>query len=71
VWVIVEAITFALNLVASTCVLNQSKGQWLLNALTIVITLTMSMEVELLQSYSLFEVSNPFEVEILLLHWNM
>jgi hypothetical protein len=69
--VVVEAITLALNLVTSTCVLNQSKGQWLLNALTIVITLTMNMEVELLQLYSPFEVSNPFEVEILLLHWNM
>jgi hypothetical protein len=71
VQVVVEAIIFALNLVASTCVLNQSKGQWLLNALTIVITLTMNMEVELLQLYSLFEIFNPFEVEILFLHWNM
>jgi hypothetical protein len=68
VWVVVEAITFALNFVISTCVLNQSKGQWMLNALIIVITLTMNMEVDLLQLYSSFEVSDPFEVEILLLH---
>jgi hypothetical protein len=29
-WDIIEVITFALNLVVLTCVLNQSKGHWLL-----------------------------------------
>ncbi len=48
VWAIVKVVTFALNLIVSTCVLNQSKGHWLLlDALTIIIILTMNMEIEL------------------------
>jgi hypothetical protein len=48
VWAIAEAITFTLNLVAYACVMNQSRGHWLLsNALTISITLTMEMEAQL------------------------
>jgi hypothetical protein len=39
-WAIVEAISPYLNLVVNACVMNQSKGQWLLsNALNIVINL--------------------------------
>jgi hypothetical protein len=38
-----------LNPIVSTCVMNQSKGHWLLsNALTITISLIMNMEVKLL-----------------------
>jgi hypothetical protein len=49
VWVVAKVVTFALNLIVSTCVLNQSKGhRLLLDALTIIITLTMNMEIELL-----------------------
>jgi hypothetical protein len=48
VWVVAKVVTFALNLIVSTCVLNQSKGHWLLlDALTIIIILTMNMEIEL------------------------
>jgi hypothetical protein len=53
-------------------VLHQSKGHWLLsNALTIAITLIVNMEPKLLQLSSPSKVSDPFEVEILLLHRNM
>ncbi len=48
VWAVAKVVTFALNLIVSTCVLNQSKGHWLsLDALPIIITLTMNMEIEL------------------------
>ncbi len=44
-WVVYEAITHCLNLVVMACVLNQSRGHWLLlNALTIVINLIVVME---------------------------
>ncbi len=61
-WVVVEVVTSTLNPIISTCVLNQSKGHWLLsNTLTIAITLTMNMEVELLEMASPFEFFDPFE----------
>jgi len=45
VWVVAKVVTSCLNLVVSACVMNQSKGHWLLlNALTIAIALTMFME---------------------------
>jgi hypothetical protein len=72
VWAIVEALTFALNPIVSTCVLNQLGGHWLLsNALTIIIILTMTMEVKLLQLFNVSKVSNLFEAKILFLHKNM
>jgi hypothetical protein len=72
VWDIIKVVTFALKLVVLTCVLSQSKGHWLLsNTLTITITLTMTMEAMLLQLFSSFEVFDPFEAKILLLHRNM
>jgi len=72
VWVIVETITFTLNLVISNYVMNQSRGHWLLlNALTTSITLTMEMEVALLELSTWPKIFDPFEVEILLLHRNM
>jgi hypothetical protein len=52
-------------------VLNQSKGQLLSDALTTIVTLTMNMEAKLLQLFNPFEVFEPFEVEILVLHKNM
>jgi hypothetical protein len=48
-WAITKIVTFALNPIISTCVLNQSKGHWLLlNVLIIAITLIVNMEVKLL-----------------------
>jgi hypothetical protein len=61
VWVIVEAITFTLNLVVSTYVMNQSRGHWLLsNALTTSITRTVEMEVALLELSIWPKISDPF-----------
>jgi hypothetical protein len=52
--------------------MNQSRGHWLLlNALTTFITLTMEMEVALLELSTWPKIFDPFEVEILLLHRNM
>ncbi len=71
-WDIIKVITFALNFVVLTCVLNQSKGHWLSsNAWRITITWSMNMKVNLLQLFNSFKVFDPFEVEILLLHKNM
>jgi hypothetical protein len=57
-----------LNLVVSTCVMNQNRGQWLLlDALTTTITFTMEMEATLLQLSSRPKMFNPFEAEILFL----
>jgi hypothetical protein len=48
-WVIVQVITSYLNHVMLACVMNQSRGYWLLlNALTITIALPMNMEAKLL-----------------------
>ncbi len=44
-WAIVGVITYCLNLTVTTCVMNQSKGHWLLsNVLAIIINLIMVME---------------------------
>jgi len=49
VWAVVEVVTSCLNPIVSTCVMNQSRGHWLLsNALTIVIALIVNMETTLL-----------------------
>jgi hypothetical protein len=72
VWVIVEAITFTLNLVISTYLMNQSRGHWLLsNALTTSTAFTMEMEVALLEFSTWPKISNPFETKILFLRKNM
>jgi len=48
-WAIAKVITFTLNLIVSTYVMNESKDHsLLLNVLTIIITLIMDMEVALL-----------------------
>ncbi len=71
-WVIVEAITFTLNLVVSACVMNQSRGRWLLlDALTTTITFTMEMEAHLLELSTRPKIFDLFKVEICLLHRNM
>jgi len=50
VWVIVEVITSTLNLVVFAYVMNQNRGHWLLlDALTKTITLTMELEIQLLE----------------------
>ncbi len=44
-WTIVEAITTCLNHVVSACVMNQSRGHWLLfNALITIMNVTMTLE---------------------------
>jgi hypothetical protein len=69
---IVEAITSTLNHVVSTCVMNQSRGHWLLSdALTLTITFTMEMEAQLLELSVGLEIFDLFEVEIHLLHKSM
>jgi hypothetical protein len=71
-WVIAEAITSTLNLIVFACVMNQSRGHWLLlDALTITITFTMEMEAQLLEFSIRPEIFDLFEVEICLLHKNM
>ncbi len=57
VWVIVEVVTSCLNPFVSTYVMNQSRGHWLLlDALTITIAFTMSMEVVLLPLFGGLEI---------------
>ncbi len=72
VWAIVEAITFTLNPVISTCVMNHIKGHWLLlDALTTAITFTMEMEAQLLELFARPEISCLFEAYIYFLYKNM
>ncbi len=71
-WPIVEAITFTLNHVVSTCVMNQTKGHWLLlYVLTITSTLTMEMKVALLELSIKPKIFDLFESKIYYLHKNM
>lgn len=71
-WVIVEAITFGLNPIVLTCVMNQSRGhQFLSNALTITIAFIMNMKVKFLQVSSGPKIFEQFESKILLFHKNM
>jgi hypothetical protein len=51
--------------------MNQSKGHWLLSdVLTIAITITIKMQIALLQLFNGPEMFDLFEVKILLLHNN-
>jgi hypothetical protein len=44
-WAIVRVITHCLNVMVTTCVMNQFKGHWLLsNVLAIIINLILAME---------------------------
>jgi len=47
IWVLIKAIIYFLNHVVLACVMNQSRGHWLLSDV-LIITLPMNMEVELL-----------------------
>ncbi len=72
VWAIVKTITFTLNHVIFTCVMNHSRGHQLLSdALAIAITLIMEMEAQLLELFVGPEISDLFEAKICLLHKNM
>jgi len=52
--------------------MNLSMGHWLLlDALTTIITLITNMEVTVLHLSIGFEISNPIQAKILLLHMNM
>ncbi len=69
---IAEAITSILNHVVFACVMNQSRGHWLLSdALTLTITFTMEMEAQLLELSVGLEIFDLFQVEIHLLHKSM
>lgn len=49
VWAVTKVVTSCLNYIVSTCVMNHSRGHWLLSdALTIIITLIVNMEATLL-----------------------
>jgi hypothetical protein len=66
VWVVVEVVTFCLNPIVSTCVMNQSRGHWLLsNALTIVIALIVNMETTLLPLFGGLEILIHLKVKSL------
>ncbi len=56
-WVITKAIISVLNLVVTTCVMNQSQGHWLLsNALSTCIAPIVNMEVKFEQVFDGIEV---------------
>jgi hypothetical protein len=65
VWIVAEATTSHLNFIVSTCVMNESKGHWvLLDALTTTIALIINMEATLLPLSSGLKISESFENEI-------
>ncbi len=71
-WAIVEAMTICLNLVVSTCVLNQSKGHWLLfDALVTIINLILAMEFQPNPFVDGNETCDQFDVEFHILNKNI
>jgi hypothetical protein len=67
VWIVVEVTTSCLNSIVSTCVMNQSKGHWLLSDALTTIALIINMEAALLPLSSGLKISESFESEILAL----
>jgi hypothetical protein len=71
IWAIAKTIIHCLNLVVTTCTMNQSKGHWLLSyALIIVINLLMAMDFET-DPLDGNEIFNLFDVELNMLSKNM
>ncbi len=71
-WAIVEVVTFCLNLVVITSMMNQSRRQWLLfDVLATTINLNMAMEIELDPFVDGNETFDQFHVELPLLSKNM
>ncbi len=68
VWIVVKVTTSCLNFVVSTCVMNESKGHWLLSdTLTTAIALIINMEAALLLLSGGLKIFESFESEILAL----
>lgn len=64
-WVVVNAITSYLNLIMITCMMNQSRGHWLLsNALITIVKISFSMEVEGMGLGDRFEIIDEFDLEL-------
>jgi len=71
VWVIANAIRSVLKPIVTTCVMNYSRGHWLLcDASTIYIFLIVHMEAKFEHVLNGIKVQDAFNVE-LLLHPNM
>jgi len=69
VWAIDEAIIHYLNHVVTTCILNQSRGHWLLsNALATMINLIMVMEFEIDPLVDGNDTFDLFDVELHMLN---
>jgi hypothetical protein len=65
---IVEAITTCMNLLVTTCVLNQSRGHWLLlDVLVTIINLIMAIESQLDPLVDGSETCDQFDVELQML----
>jgi hypothetical protein len=70
-WAITETITHCLNLVVTTCAMNQSRGLWLLSySLVIIINLLVAMDFET-NPFDGNEFLNLFDVEFIMLSKNM
>jgi len=64
-WVVANAIISYLNLIMITCMMNQSRGHWLLsNALTTIVNISFSMEVEVMGLGDRFEIIDEFDLEL-------
>ncbi len=62
---IVKALTFVLNHVITTCVMNQSQEHYLQsNALNTCINLTLTLEAEVGQATNVFDALDTFNVEL-------
>jgi hypothetical protein len=68
VWAIIEGIISCMNLVVNACVMNQSRGHWLLlDALITTVNISLNMEVEVLGLGDGFEILDEFDLELLTL----
>ncbi len=69
-WVVAKVLTYALNHVVTTCVMNQSHGHWfLLNVSTIAITLTVNFQFQMAKMFQVLDgikVINPFDSKLFL-----
>ncbi len=65
VWVVAKAIISYLNFIMITCMMNQSRGHWLLsNALTIIVNISFKVEVEAMGLGDRFEIIEIFDLEL-------
>ncbi len=72
VWAIAKAIISCLNFIVNACVMNQSKGHWLLSdALTTIVNISFNIKVKVVGFDEGFKILNEFDSKLLTLQKDM